>query len=247
VARLVRRLDAGTLHVVASRPALLEPASDLAADAARAGTKGIQRVQLGGEDAILKSSPMHGRSALRWAAKCALLRARLPRVAEHDNLAWLAKRLFATPVPLAAGGVFRGGVPRWQFLVTRRVADGVPFETWFPSAPPDARAHVLAEIAREVARMHALRFVHHDLWPRNLLVVQHAGSPRPGVVFLDAWAGGPGFQLRGTGYDVRCFTSGMAASWTPAEARAWSAAYAAERRVGLASEPDASDPDETAR
>ena len=216
-----------------SRPDIAEAVVEIASTAARERRKGIERLRVGGEDAILKCSPMHGKSALRWAAKRWFLRTPLPRISEYENLRWLATRLFATPVPLAAGGVFRAGIPRWQFLVTRFVPDSVPFETWFPSATSAQRTEVLDEIAREVARMHALRFVHHDLWPRNLLVVPRESGSR--VVFLDAWAGGPGWGLRGVGYDVRCFESGMAARWSAEEASRWRAVYATELRRGVAS------------
>jgi hypothetical protein len=232
LARLDRSSDGGALHVV-GRPALVEAAARIALDAARAGQKGIRRVRVADEDAVLKGSPLHGKSALRWAAKRWLWRAPLPRVSEYHNLEWLATRLFAVPVPLAAGGLFRAGIPRWQFLVTRFVADGVALETWLPAASQSERAAVLDEIAREVARMHALRFVHHDLWPRNLLVVPAGGRAR--VHFLDAWAGGPGVGLRGVGYDLRCFETGMAPLWTSAEAQRWRERYDTELRTGVAS------------
>jgi len=233
LARLDRRTDAGALHVV-GRPALVQAAARIALDAALAGEKGIRRVHVADEDAVLKCSPLFGKSALRWAAKRWLWRAPLPRVSEYHNLEWLTTRLFATPVPLAAGGMFHAGIPRWQFLVTRFIADGVPLETWLPGATSAERAAVLDEIAREVARMHALRFVHHDLWPRNLLVVPPSVG-RARVHFLDAWAGGAGWGLRGVDYDLSCFESGMARLWTAAESRRWRERYDVELRTGLAS------------
>ncbi len=212
----------------------MEAAARIALDAAHAGEKGIRRVRVADEDAVLKCSPLHGKSALRWAAKRWLWRASLPRVSEYHNMEWLTTRLFAVPLPLAAGGLFRAGIPRWQFLVTRFVADGVPLESWLPAASQAERGAVLDEIAREVARMHALRFVHHDLWPRNLLVVPPDGG-RARVHFLDAWAGGPGWGWRGVGYDLRCFEAGMASLWTSAEAQRWRERYDTELRTGLAS------------
>lgn len=208
----------------------MEAAAELALRAAAEGRRGIERVRVVDEDAVLKCSPMHGKSALRWGVKRLVLRARLPRVNEYYNLSWLTERLFSTPLPLAAGAIVRGGIPRWQFLITRRVHDAVQLHEWFATGPgAGERAAVLGEIAREVARMHALRFVHRDLWTRNVLVVPPNAASR--VVFLDAWAGGAGIGWRGADHDRRCFESDMARLWTEEEARAWRATYAAERRA----------------
>ncbi len=209
------------------RPDLLEAAATLALEWARAARTGIHGVTLAGEDAVLKCSPLRGKAALRWGLKHVVFRRRLPRVNEHRNLAWLTERLFLTPVPLVAGAFVRAGIPRWQFLVTRRVADAVPFEAWLPAADARERAVVLEEIAREVARMHALHFLHHDLWPRNLMVLPPGGLSR--VVFLDAWAGGPPPQLRPLRYDLACFTRGCAGRLEGAEIAGWLEHYQAER------------------
>lgn len=210
------------------RPEVLEAAAELAWRAAAEGRRGIERITLAGEDAVLKASPLHGKSAVRWGLKRAFLRARLPRVNEYYNLSWLTERLFATPLPLAAGGLVRGGIPRWQFLVTRHVPDAVQLHAWLAGGPSATeRASVLDEIAREVARMHALRFVHRDLWTRNLLVVPPRNLSR--VVFLDAWAGGPGFGLRGRGHDLACFERDMRELWTAEERARWLERYRAER------------------
>lgn len=205
----------------------MHAAADLATQYAEARRFGIERVELLGEDVVLKSSAMHGKSAIRWGIKHTLLRARLPRVNEYYNLSWLTERLFSTPLPVAAGALVHLGVPRWQFLVTRFVKDAVTLHDWFAGSPSGAeRAAVLNEIAREVARMHALRFVHRDLWTRNLLVVPPGGLSR--VVFLDAWAGGAGFGWRGRSHDLRCFERDMHGLWSDAEARAWRANYTSE-------------------
>jgi hypothetical protein len=229
LARLARSTALGALHVVGSHPKVVEAAAELAVRRARDGFRGIERCELAGECAVLKASPLRGKSALRWGLK-RMLGARLPRVNEYDNLSWLTERLFATPLPLAAGGIVRGAIPRWQFLITRFVPEGVPLHDWFANGPTsEERAEVLDEIAREVARMHALRFVHRDLWTRNLLVVPRGGLSR--VLFLDAWAGGPGLGWRGRRHDLECFASDMQRSWSADEAASWRARYEAEFRV----------------
>jgi hypothetical protein len=229
LARLVRRTPRGSLRVEADADELARAAAELAAPLAAAGAKGLREVELAGAAAVLKSSPLHGRSALRWGLKRALFGARLPRLAERRNLSWLRSRLFAAPEPLAAGALIAAGVPRWQFLVTRRVERATPLQEWLPRAPPAERAAVLDEIAREVARMHALHFVHRDLWPRNLLVVPAGGLSR--VWFLDCWAGGPGPGWRGPAHDLACFERGAGALLEPGELERWQARYAAELRA----------------
>ncbi|MBL8860600.1 MAG: hypothetical protein JNK02_01190 [Planctomycetes bacterium] len=230
MARLDRRTPLGALHVVGRQREVLEAAAELALERAREPFRGIARVDLAGADAVLKASPFHGKSALRWGLKHAL-GARLPRVNEHHNLSWLHERLFATPEPLAAGALVRRGLPRWQFLLTRHVADARQLGAWLAGGPPAAeRRAVLDELAREVGRMHALRFVHRDLWVRNLLVVPPGGLGR--LVFLDCWAGGPGPGWRGRGHDLACLESDLRALWTSEEARRWRALYAAERDLG---------------
>lgn len=229
MARLDRKTALGALHVVGWRSEVMEAAAELAVDRASASFRGIERIVIAGEDAMLKASPMHGRSALRWGLKHAF-GARFPRVNEYSNLSWLTERLFATPLPLAAGAIVVRGIPRWQFLVTRRVHDALTLNDWFTSArPANERSAILTEIAREVARMHALRFTHRDLWTRNILVGPPGTLSR--VLFLDCWAGGPGPGWRGRGHDVACFRRDMESLWTLAESERWSQEYRQQRAV----------------
>jgi len=172
------------------------------ADALRGG-RGIERLRFAGTEAWFKREVLFGKSRVRWGLKALVLRAQLPRVAEYHHLHWLAQRLFQTPSPLAAGVFARCGFPERQFLITEHVADSVPFDIWLAGAPSGERLTVIDEVARETARMHALGFVHHDLFTRNLLVVPQDQARR--VFFLDTWAGGPPPQMRGAAYDVACF------------------------------------------
>lgn len=215
------------LHVVGWRAEVMEAAAELALERARVSFRGIERIEIAGEDAMLKASPMHGKSALRWGLKHAF-GARLPRVNEYWNLSWLTERLFATPMPLAAGAFVSRGIPRWQFLVTRRVPDALPLHDWFTSArPAHERIAIVNEIAREVARMHALRFTHRDLWTRNILVVPPGSLSR--VLYLDCWAGGAGPGWRGPSHDRACFRRDMAPLWTVDESESWTRTYEKER------------------
>lgn len=166
-------------------------------------------VEVGAVRAYLKHSRLFGKARLRWGAKRALGIA-LPRLAELANLEWLRGRLFQAPRPIAAGYFVRGGLPCSQFLATEEVGGATTLARWLAferdagargEGPAAARA-VLDELAREVARMHALRFVHRDLFPRNVLVGPRDAPSR--VHFLDCWAGGAGPGLRGGAYDLAC-------------------------------------------
>jgi tRNA A-37 threonylcarbamoyl transferase component Bud32 len=203
LARLEVATEFGALRIVGARDDVVRAAVELVcADAARGG-RGIERLPFAGTDAWFKREVLFGKARARWGLKALVLRTRLPRVAEYHHLRWLAERLFLTPRPLAAGVFARRGFPTRQFLITEHVAGSTPFETWLAEAQSSERIAVVDEVAREAARMHALGFVHHDLFTRNLLVVPKEHARR--VFFLDAWAGGPPPQLRGSSYDVACF------------------------------------------
>ena len=109
----------------------------------------------------------------------------------------------------------RTGLPGFQFLVTARLEHTRTLRRFLERGPePEERAAILDELAEETARMHALRFVHRDLFPRNLLIGPQGspGSTARRVAFLDAWAGGPqprsrgplDAARRGTAYDLAC-------------------------------------------
>jgi aminoglycoside/choline kinase family phosphotransferase len=89
-----------------------------------------------------------------------------------------------------------------QFLLTVDVPGAITLEAFLRGERVTDRDEVLDELARETARMHALGFVHHDLYPRNVLVLPRTDTAR--VAFLDAWAGGPPPQLRPAAYDLAC-------------------------------------------
>ena len=97
----------------------------------------------------------------------------------------------------------------------------------FPDAAPELRHGWITELGREVGRLHALRFVHRDLFPRNLLVLPEDRPRR--IVFLDAWAGGPGPGRRGPAYDLACLLLEGAEQWTRDEQRLFLSTYVAAR------------------
>lgn len=173
-----------------------------------------------GLGAFVKGGPIRGNAARRHRIRGALLGLHAPAIQEFDNLAWLRTRLFQVPEPLAALerrvglGWKRAKKPVAQLLITRAIDGARPFEDAWPMATPDERDALCAELGREVGRMHALGFLHADLYPRNVLVTapEPSASPRPGtrtLWFLDAWAGGPpswsGVIRRPAEHDLGCW------------------------------------------
>lgn len=183
------------------RDDLMRAAAELAISDRERGGSGLERHEFQGFDAWFKRSQLVGKTRWRWAVKRAL-GARLPRIAEYYNHSWLMERLFETPLPLAAGEFLEHGLPVRQFLISEHVQNAITLEDFLAQGGRGDRKPVLEELAREAARMHALGFVHHDLYPRNILVRKDAASRR--LVFLDAWAGGPPPQWRGAAYDLAC-------------------------------------------
>lgn len=196
-----QRLSAGELRLVARDDELLDAALEHAARAAATSEHAAGEVALAGRRAWLKGSPLRGKARLRHALRAHVLRRPLPRVGEYGNLRWLAQRLFRVPDALAAGVLWRAGAPAYQLLVTGLVEGALDLRAHL-AARGALEPELLDELAGEVARMHALGFVHRDLYPRNLLVTPAPGPRR--LVFVDAWRGGARTQLRGPAYDLGC-------------------------------------------
>jgi len=225
LARLEGTRAAGRFEIVARTVEEAREAVAVAIDAASRAPRHAAFVDLLGTRAYFKQSALSGRTAVRYALRRGVLRARLPRLREYENLGWLRDHGFHAPEPLAAGACWRMGLPRFQFLFTRAVPGARTLGAFLAEEPDErARARVLELLARETARMHALGFVHHDLFPRNLLVTTPA-SPR--VWFLDCWAGGPPRQVRTPAYDLACLTRPGRDALGPKEAELFLAAYGA--------------------
>ena len=151
---------------------------------------------------FFKYGPLHGKSRLRHAMRSAILRSPVPMLREFDNLSWLRRNGFGAPLPAAAGVFVDMGLPAFQFLYTEEIPEARTLRQVFEEGPHELREPALQELGTTVARVHSRRFVHHDLFPRNLLVTETAGFPR--IHFLDAWSGGPAPGLRGPTYDLAC-------------------------------------------
>lgn len=197
------RTTQGTLRLRVAEPELREPVKELILRLSSEGNALGTELAVAGRRAWVKASPLRPRVGVRHALRHLVLRQHLPREREFDNLRWLRERLFEAVEPLAAGGLIHAGRPRFQVLVSALEEGASPFEEVFPGASRGERSDLLRELAGEISRLHALHFVHRDLFPRNLLVRErHAGRR---LVLLDTWAGGPGPGLRGPAYDLACW------------------------------------------
>lgn len=196
----------GRLEIAAVDDATAQASVEPALAGVLTGGSVAREIGLGGRRAWLKASRLSGNAAWRYGLRHALLRRAPPRVRESRNLAWLRERLFRAPEPLAAGFVARGARLRFQFLIESFLEDVLPLDQALDRAEAAERAALLDELAREIARMHALRFVHRDLYLRNLLVrPPHVGDgDARRLAFVDVWRGGPHEWLRDEAYDLGC-------------------------------------------
>lgn len=213
----------GTLDVRARDESCARLAVPLAERVLAAGGRASEFTEFAGARAFVKASLLSGRARARWAVQVHVLRRLLPRAREFENLRWLREHGFRAPEPLAAAWLSRGGTACFQLLVTRAV-DGV-------RAGDDVLAHgthaerraLLACVAEEAARLHALDCVHRDLFPRNVL------TDGAHVWFLDAWKSGPPRPGRAAAYDLATFLV-RAPEWIGVELqREFVRAYAAAR------------------
>lgn len=224
------RLDRGGWTIETEDAALLEPALALAERQHAQLRETSGPAQLAEIDCWYKHDRWRRKTRWRYALKRLLLLP-YPRRAERANLLWLRERCFLAAEPLAVGEHRRAGIVDYGFLITRREQDALPLEQKLAEADAAERAALIDELAREVARMHALRFVHRDLYARNLLV-RPSGSPGR-IVFLDCWAGGAGPGWRGRAYDLACLNSEARRLLSSEEREQLARTYSEELRAQL--------------
>lgn len=153
-----------------------------------------ERVEADGVALACKTGPLAPSGSRRHLVRRVLLRALPPAEAEFENLTWLRERLFETPRPVLALTLSRFGRPLRQLLLTEWVDGAVEFGAAWRDADGAERDALAAELGRELGRMHAVRFVHGDAYPRNVLVRSRDTEWRR-LVFLDAWAVRPGARV----------------------------------------------------
>jgi hypothetical protein len=220
----------GTWRLRGARECFEPLRSELTAWAEAGERQGTRRV-VAGLATYLKGSALRPWPAWRHALRRALGLG-LPRWNEHANLAWLREHGFLAPRPLVAGVWFRAGLPRYQFLLTEWLEAPTLAEVLGrPLLDGASRGGWLGALAIDLARLHALGFVHRDPFPRNLLACGPPSAPR--CAFLDAWRGGPRLGWRGPDHDLGCFLLDGAALLSRAEQARFLGAYRDERlRLG---------------
>ncbi len=231
--QLVLSTVLGRLTVRAPSEELARSAVEPAIAAALDGRATARRIELGGRAAWLKGGPLAGSAAWRYGLRRSVLRLFPPRGRELANLAWLRARLFRVPEPLAGAWVSRGPRLGFQLLVTGFVEDARSLESALEDPATGERLELIEELAREAARMHALRFIHHDLHLRNLQITpphEGEGDPRR-LLWLDCWRGGPHHPWRDAAYDLGCLMLEAAGLLDLAEQRRFVAEYLAEREA----------------
>ena len=234
----------GTLRVEAAIPEWIEPAIELALDAATRPFCIGEFVTFAGRRAYFKKRRVHGRARVECAWRMLAPFARMPREREFARLSWLAERLFQVPRPLAAGALAHRGLPRFQFLLCAEIAPAVTLDAFLrhgwdgasgtnpwarvPGATacePSAaqRERVIRELARELARMHALHFVHGAATLDHVLV--GAESPASRVHFLAPRPAHAIVRTRTSARDLAPAAAALAAD----ERRLFVATYVEER------------------
>jgi hypothetical protein len=226
---LIRARGGGTWSGVEGEPGALARLVE-AADSARVAEQPIGAAHA---DLWLKGDHLPGSARWRHSLRrlCGL---GAPRVREFHCLQWLRARLFRCPRPLAAAVYVRSGVTRYQVLALQRLEHVVALDDAWPRASPDERGAWIDELAREVARMHALHFVHRDLFVRNVLVDRSApperGDPRR-LLLCDAWRSGAALPRRGVAHDLACLMLDGAELLSSDEQRRFARVYASEREA----------------
>ncbi len=195
----------------------LDEAHELVQELVKRPTPVGEFLTFAGASCYCKAGKLRGKSQWRHALRGWLRLGHAPCVQEYFNMCWLHNRHFQVPLPLVGGVVRRHGLPAYQFLITRQILGSVTLEAALESESQPGRRELLRELAQEVGRMHALSFVHHDLFPRNILVAP-ADWPRR-IVFLDLWAGGDCVHFRSPAYDLGGFLLESAELLAPEERR----------------------------
>jgi len=131
---------------------------------------------------------------------------------EYENLGRLRSWNLDAPQPVAWGTERRLGWLHRSVLVSEGVPEAIGLDAWFvtrlPGLPASARSaqlrQLLPRLARDVARMHEHRFVHGDLYWRNILL---SGESLEHFHLIDAHHG----RIWNRWQERRCRASDLAA------------------------------------
>ena len=222
--------EAGTLVGREEWPSLLAELATLVGQAEREQRVLAERREIARRSLWLKGDHLPGSARTRHSLR-RWFGWPTPREREALNLLWLRERLFRAPQPLACAALVRGGLVRYQLLALAPLPEHEPLESALGNAPEGRRAAWLAELAREVARLHSLHFVHRDLYLRNVLVTAPEGpGDRRELLFVDCWHGTAAWPRRGVDHDLACLLLEGADLLSESEQRSFFVRYVEERR-----------------
>jgi len=109
---------------------------------------------------------------------------------EFDNLAWLRAHGFDAPLPVAWGEERSGGWLTRSFLISEGIPEPVALSKFIrdtlPSRPASVRGELIERLAALTRRLHEQRFVHHDLFWRNIILT---GESLDRFALIDAHKG----------------------------------------------------------
>lgn len=210
-------------------PGLLAELAHVVVDAEREGRVLGGPLERAGRHLWLKGDHLPGSARWRYSLR-RWLGGPLPREREARNLAWLREHLFRAPRPLASAVLVRAGIARYQVLVLAPLPEHRPLPDAWRDGTAAERARWSTELACEVARLHALHFVHRDLFLRNVVVGREPGSSDAReLCFLDAWHAPYARPGRDVAYDLGCLLLDAVSLFTAEELAAWLSLYASER------------------
>lgn len=225
--RLEQTCPAGRVVLLGSDRSELEAGLADLTQALERDRRSVEEAWIGGLEGFVKHSPLRGRARVRQGLALRVGRG-LDVERELRFLHLLRRHLFLAPRPVAAGFLLRTGWPTAQVLWTEALEGGTPLDAALANAGDEERTTWVAELAREVARLHALGWVHRDLYLRNIIVAQ-GGDPRR-LHFLDARRGGRALPFRGAAFDVGCLFLDAADAFRAHEQHLFLTTYLQERR-----------------
>lgn len=158
---------------------------------------------------------------------------------EFNNLNQLRELGLDAPEPVAFGEERYAGWLLRSFLVSRGIADAVPLDTLirdrFAALPRqesiDVRRTLIENLALSTRRLHQIRFVHHDLFWRNILV---SGQNLKQFFLIDAHKGRrwlPGWNNRNRAKDLAALDSPATAYFRQTERLRFFLLYRGHRRI----------------
>jgi hypothetical protein len=103
-----------------------------------------------------------------------VLRQDPPRIKEFHNLNWLRQHGYGAARPLVGGIIKTDKCRCYQFLIVEYITGTKNLDDALLELPSVKRLALLQALAHQIRSLHQAGFIHHDLFPRNILIsVEH--------------------------------------------------------------------------